>query len=90
MRGTAQLTKIAILNQEISILARTLISQGPGFANISENKVLANISESTVSNTLLFFVEKMCPTKNNRVLSYLHLKGVLSSVPTLGFSLNFA
>ena len=32
----------------LSILARTLNSQGSEFANLSENNVLANISESTV------------------------------------------
>ena len=32
----------------LSILAITLNARGPVFANIRENKVLANISESTV------------------------------------------
>ena len=33
----------------LSILAITLNARGPVFANIRENKVLANISESTVT-----------------------------------------
>ena len=36
-----------------SLLARTLNSRGNQFANISENKVLANISGSTVFFTVL-------------------------------------
>ena len=47
-RASAQLTPIAIYKQVLSILVRTLNSRGPEFAKISENKVLANISESTV------------------------------------------
>ena len=38
-----------------SILARTLNSRGSEFANISENKILAKISESTVCKPLVVY-----------------------------------
>ena len=48
-QASLRLTIIAILRLVFTILARTLNSRGNEFANISENHVLANISESTVS-----------------------------------------
>ena len=49
LRASIRLTKIAIYRLVFTISARTFNSRGNKFSNISENKVLANISESTVS-----------------------------------------
>ena len=78
-RVSVILNQIAILIYVFSLLARTLNSQGNEFPNISENKVLANISESTVTKNAITTASEpghektyFCIWENQRCRSAVH------------------